>query len=119
MQISFEDEEGHLSHDFQVLNSGDLRWVATFETTFSSPADLLLDWSQDTSLRNDLLRLICYYLVKQLPNQGLEEAAHEINEIRVFHTENPPALPAPRADRARAATMLSSRPRPQLTIEEE
>ena len=119
LRMSFEQGMGGLRHEFQVLQDGTLRWVATFETTVASPADLWREVIHDSGPGSELIRILCYYLVSQIPEQGLKEAAREINEIRLFHTVNPPTLPASRALEAHSGAVLATRSRGQLTLEEE
>ena len=117
--MSFEHETSQLSHEIRQLEDGSWQFIASFETTFADPAELWGRGDSEGGPRSELVRIFCYYLVSLTPEPGLKELAEEINEVRLFHTDNPPVLPHSRALQARTATLLAPRVRPHLLIEDE
>ena len=116
LKISYGRTEG-VSHDFVVTDNGEVHWTASFETTVSETGDLLLDLLAGGGRRKaDLLRIACYFLVSKLPDEGLEEAADELNGIGAFYTEDAPQLPTSRHLPAQRGTVLGLRDRTQLVL---
>jgi len=115
--MSFEGEHGTLSHEFETNDEGGFRWIATFETTISNPRDLWRDWVNGTRNLPEARRLLCYFLVRHLPEDGLIEAVESLNGINVFYSVNPPQLPSSRILPKRTGTASKIRTRSKLVIE--
>ena len=114
--MSFGGAEG-VTHDFILTDEGNLHWRASFETTVSDTGNLVSEWLAGGEHRQaELLRIACYFLVSQLPDDGLEEAADELSGIGAFYTEDPPQLPTSRHLPARRGTVLGLKDRAQLVL---